>query len=387
MSTFTKRISANLEAISDKYNSHWSPTWIAESFTYGEDGQIGVFPEEEVFPGEWSGGIRNKSYLFKNVTIPQGATITSAKITYVDNTSGVERTIHYKFYGVDEDNTGDFVASPLSTCRTRTHTTAAVDWDLTFTPSSGTERDSPDIGSIIQEIIDRAGWSSGNTIGIYLADDGTANNNYYDYKYYSSYPTTAPILTIIYETPNSPSVSPSSSASPSVSPSASVSPSPSVSPSVSSSVSRSPSPSPIDHTTIVLEVAKEGVDILKTNNPQDMKYSSRFGTLKYFTKSNQILTIQGDGTPSGDWAGKKTFTHSLGYYPFVEVFVRVYLGSTPSGNYEYVPLAGSGASVFWNASYIIKENTIDLYGEFVGLSSSLWTFDFLLFLYKNNLSL
>lgn len=381
--TFTKRISANLEAISDKYNSHWSPTWIAESFSSGESGNIGVFTEVEDFPGEWSGGIRNASWLFKNVTIPAGATITSAKVTLTDNTTGVERTIHFRLIGVDEDNTGDFVASPLSTCRTRTHTTAVVDWDLTFTPSAGTTRDTPDLTAIIQEIVDRGGWSSGNTIGLYLYDDGTSAGNYYDYKYYSSYPSDAPILTITYEAGGSPSVSPSGSVSPSVSPSASVSPSSSPSPSASSSASRSASPS-LPDTTNLLEVAKDGVNILNTNDPRDMKFSSRFGTLKYFVKTQQILTIDGS---AGDWAGKKTYTHNLGYYPFVEVFVRVYIGS-PSGNYEYVPFWASGASIAYAANYIIKENTIDLYGEFTALSSAdEWTFDFLLFLYKNDLTL
>ena len=385
MATFTKRISANLEAISDKYNSHYSPSvWIAESFTYGEDGQIGVFPEDEVFPGEWSGGIRNKSYLFKSVTIPQGATITSAKITYIDNTSGVERTIHYKFTGVDEDNTGDFVASPLSTCRTRTHTTAAVDWDSTFTPSSGTSRDSPDLSTIIQEIVDRGGWSSGNTIGIYLHDDGTSNNNYYDYKYYSSYPTTAPLLTITYEYGGSPSVSPSASTSPSISPSSSASPSSSVSPSPSASASASPSPSPLPPPNpAVLKIAKPGVNVLTNSDIEKLIFSSEYGTLKYFTK--QAINTSFDASTL-DISCKGEYTHNLGYYPYVEVYVSVYIGS-PTGVYEYCPFVGSGASVAYKANVKIDTTKITVYGEISGVSSSVWHFDFIVFVFKNKIDL
>ena len=38
---------------------------------------------------------------------------------------------------------------------------------------------SPDIKDIVQEIIGRGGWSSGNSMGFYLDDDGSAIYNYY----------------------------------------------------------------------------------------------------------------------------------------------------------------------------------------------------------------
>jgi len=383
MATFTKRISANLEAISDKYNSHWSPTWIAESFTYGESGQIGKFQEDEVFPGEWSGGIRNASYLFKSVTIPQGATITSAKITFIDNSSGNSRTINFKFIGVDEDNTGDFVASPLSTCRTRVHTTASVDWDITFTPSSGTERDSPSLTSIIQEIVDRGGWSSGNTIGIYLYDDGSVDDSYYDYKYYSSYPSYAPLLTVTYEYGGSASVSPSASASPSKSPSASYSPSSSqsvsMSPSVSSSPSPSPGPTPIQ---AVLKVGKSGVNVLTNSDPEKFKFTSEYGTLKYFLTGELSFTIDGDLDGNLETIGVAIFDHNLGYYPYVEVYVL-----NPIGQWEYCPTYNGGASTAWQSFVIITSTQLKVYAEIAGFSSGGVTFYFKYFIYKNDLAL
>lgn len=135
-----------------------------------------------------------------------------------------------------------------------------------------------------------------------------------------------------------------------MSPSSSNSPSP----------SRSLSPSPPDD-AFVLDIAKDGVDVLHTNSARQLKFSSRYGTLKYFSKVNQVLQVDGS---TGDFAVKGTYSHNLGYKPYVEVFVRVYIGS-PSGNYEYCPLFGSGASVAYNASYIVKDNTIELYGEFI----------------------
>jgi len=165
-------------------------------------------------------------------------------------------------------------------------------------------------------------------------------------------------------------------ASPSLSPSLS----PSITP--SSSISSSPSPS-IPPPMMVLRVAKSGINVLTNSDPEKFIFSSEYGTLKYFDKQTKLLQV--DGT-IGNWSGKATITHNLGYYPYVEVYVRVYIGA-PSGNYEYCPFAGAGASVLYNASYVIKANTIDLYGEFIGVSSSVWNFDFIIFIYKNDLGI
>lgn len=349
----------------DNDDGYFAGSWlpISSSFGYGR-----AFSGSENY-----GAVR-----FNNVTIPQGAVITSAFLRLTDSQNQGARTVNIKLKGIDEDDTADFSSDPDG----RAKTSAAVDWDFnSVSQVTNTERTSPDIASIIQEIIDRPGWASGNDLGIISDDDGTSNDNIMRWLSFSGDATRAPQLEINYVA-GSPSVSPSPS--PSISPSASVSPSASRSPSVSMSpsISRSPSPSPED-TAFVIDIAKNGIDVLNTNSPQDLKFSSRYGTLKYFVKANQI--IQADGGAS-DFAAKGIYTHNLGYKPFAEVFVRVYIGS-PTGNYELCPLFGSGASVAYNASYIIKDNTIELFGEFIGISSSVWNFDFLIFLYKNRLNL
>lgn len=362
MASFSKQIDANIRDVGYFDNSPSE----SSALSLGNPGAV----------------LRHIALRFTGVTIPNGATITSAKIRFVDLNTKSATGIALLIQGVDEDNTAEFVISPENTARTRTKTTANVGWTGSFSQVKDSNRDTPDLTSIVQEIVDRAGWSSGNAMAFWLADNGSTSGQYIDFYEYASSTTKCAILLVDYNFGGSPSVSPSSSSSASISPSASASPSSSLSPSPSSSFSRSPSPSPAENISI-LEVAKDGVDILKTNDPRDVKFSSKYGTLKYFTKSQQIMTIDGS---VGDFAGKKIFTHNLGYYPFVEVFVRVYIG-TPSGNYEYVPFFGAGATVLYSANYLVKENTIELYGEFNGVSASEWTFDFLLFLYKNNLNL
>lgn len=380
MASFSKMIDAGIRMVLDNYISIRSPQWTASENV----SSFAKYIEENPFPGEYYGGILNGSFRFTGVTIPQGATITSAKIRFIASVYGnPAKQMHLKISGVDEDNTAEFTTSPISTARTRTNTTAAVDWDPNLSFSTPAEPfDTVDISSVIQEIVDRGGWSSGNALGIYIHDDGTSDGNYLDFRYYSSYPTQSPQLIVTYEYGGSPSVSPSSSVSPSKSPSASVSPSSSMSPSPSSSASASPSPSPLPPPApAVLKIGKNGVNVLTNSDIEKLKFSSEFGTLKYFDK--EAINLSFDAA-DGDITCKGELTHNLGYYPYVEVYVSVYIGS-PTGIYEYCPFFGSGAAVSYNANVKITSDKITVYGEIVGVSSSVWHFDFLIFVFKNNL--
>lgn len=113
-------------------------------------------------------------FRFPNATIPQGATISVAYLELNANgaPAGAGDPMLTKVYGIDEDNH----TAPTSFSDWNTdhglHTTAAVDWDFN-TATSGTLT-SPSLVSIIQEIVDRGGWSSGNAIGIHWDDDGTS---------------------------------------------------------------------------------------------------------------------------------------------------------------------------------------------------------------------
>lgn len=130
-------------------------------------------------------------------------------------------------------------------------------------------------------------------------------------------------------------------------------------------------------------VTKPGYDALTETDPRNMKFSSDYGTLKYFDKVTRTPSFTANGVII---SARDIYTHNLGYYPYVDAFVRVYIGA-PSGDYEPAPFFGSGVSVAYNAGIIIKENTIETYGEINGVSSSTWSFEFLLFLHRNNLNL
>jgi hypothetical protein len=113
---------------------------------------------------------------FPGVTVPNGATIDVAYITQISNTGGYAGSILSNIYGVDEDNH----TAPTTLGEWNTdhgiHTTASVAYDFTVINANGTSMQTPSIVSIIQEIVDRGSWASGNAIGIHIDDDGTTTS-------------------------------------------------------------------------------------------------------------------------------------------------------------------------------------------------------------------
>jgi len=101
-----------------------------------------------------------------SLEIPQGSTIQVAH-TIFNIESATYDDINVNIYGEDVDNSDDYSSTQDVIGRVRT--SANVDWDQ---DGIGTvDVQSPDISTIIQEIVDRPGWSSGNYLSIlYIAD-------------------------------------------------------------------------------------------------------------------------------------------------------------------------------------------------------------------------
>jgi len=137
---------------------------------------------------------------FTNITIPKGATIT---VTYLTFTSAANRSntiVKSKIRGEDADNAAAF--SDYADYDSRPRTTAVVNWDDIPAWTVDVECDSPDFTSVIQEIIDRAGWASGNALVIFWDDhDNRSTNSNYTNRHAYSYddtPAKAPKLHIEY---------------------------------------------------------------------------------------------------------------------------------------------------------------------------------------------
>lgn len=100
---------------------------------------------------------------FQNVEIPQGAVIDNAYIEFeVDETNTV--TTNLRIYGEDEDNPATFF-NVDNNITPRTKTTAFASWDNIPAWNTVSEKQQTvDISNVVKEIVDRSGWSSGNSM-------------------------------------------------------------------------------------------------------------------------------------------------------------------------------------------------------------------------------
>jgi hypothetical protein len=292
---------------------------------------------------EWNGDYMRMgtdviaAFRFTSVTVPKGSVITSSylkAVTYFN----IYTTPNLKIAGIDEDNTATMTSDPTG----RTKTTAQIDWDISGDPAEDTVLTSPDIKTIVQEIIDRASWASGNAMGFIISNDGGSEFDTEWFYDYSDDPTKAFYIEINYVAPSaspskspsrSPSISPSwspsigASASPSVSPSRSLSPS--KSPSVSPSVSLSPSPSPSLSPSVSpspspedfgIKVVKPTKDVNTETDLKNMIFTSARGILGLKQLTSYTKTTDANGNISS------TDAHSIGYVPVVIVSFTAYDG-------------------------------------------------------------
>lgn len=122
----------------------------------------------------------NRQYvgiIWRNVAIPKGSSITSAflQLTADDiSSNGTAPTLGIDIYGIKEANTSAPFTDVLFNLSSRPVTTAKVTWDALpweVIDERGPKQKSPDLKTIIQEIVNQAGWASGNNLGIRLQNE------------------------------------------------------------------------------------------------------------------------------------------------------------------------------------------------------------------------
>jgi uncharacterized repeat protein (TIGR02543 family) len=109
---------------------------------------------------------------FSGLEIPPGAEITSAYLQFSVDETGSGPVI-LEVYGDDTDNS-TAVSTADGDVSGRTPTDASVTWspgDWTTVDESGEAQRTPDLSSIIQELVDRDGWDVGNDISLIIGRD------------------------------------------------------------------------------------------------------------------------------------------------------------------------------------------------------------------------
>jgi type IV pilus assembly protein PilY1 len=126
---------------------------------------------------------------FQNLAIPKGANIISAHIKFMssypsEGTNSEATNITFHAESADDATTFQIESYDYD-ISTRANTTASVIWEAINPWTTDTSYESPDLSTIVQEIVSRDGWSSGNDIVFKV----TATKGYREAKAYPSGPT------------------------------------------------------------------------------------------------------------------------------------------------------------------------------------------------------
>jgi len=128
---------------------------------------------------------------FNNVVVPQGATISSATLTLnLDHTTGSAASTFFGYATDDAQGWVSYTRTPSSVTRTTASTALAA--------QTGSGSRAISVTAIVQEIVNRAGWASGNSLSLIGRGNGSTNRKY---NYWSSYdlaPASAGSLSITY---------------------------------------------------------------------------------------------------------------------------------------------------------------------------------------------
>ncbi len=118
---------------------------------------------------------------FQRVGIPQGATITSAYIeyeAYATSTTAPAST-SFTIVGEASDHAAQFTSANANISG-RADTTASVAWNNVAAWTTGNTYQTPDLTSIVQVIVNRDGWSSGNAMVFKISGTGKRDATAYD---------------------------------------------------------------------------------------------------------------------------------------------------------------------------------------------------------------
>jgi hypothetical protein len=136
-----------------------------------ENGAVVKLDDDDLDVG-WEGAPVDQNLLslglrFRDIAIPQGATIDSAFITvHCHEGKGAGHVCILNISGEAADSAVTFDWTPPVTDRPRTST--SVEWSIEEEWIIWKPYSSPDLGEIIQEIVNRPGWKSGNAIALIL---------------------------------------------------------------------------------------------------------------------------------------------------------------------------------------------------------------------------
>ncbi len=129
--------------------------------------QDGVGSTAQLFDSKNELGLtRHFGFRFDGFAIPDGATIVSASIQFTAESGGSSGSPSNRIVGEAADDAPTFVEA-TNNITNRTTTSESVIWNIPAWLNggdSGPAQQTPDLSLIIQEIVDRPSWTSGNAL-------------------------------------------------------------------------------------------------------------------------------------------------------------------------------------------------------------------------------
>jgi hypothetical protein len=148
---------------------------------------------DSIHPGNQTEGNQAVGLRFQNVSIPQGVTITAAYLEFeTDETGSSPSTVNIV---AEASNNASAFASSNYNLTGRPATLASVSWNIPAWDTVNQKHQSPDLSSVVQEVVDRSGWSANNSLVFMIEGSGTRTTESYDGE-----PTAAPLLHVEYTT-------------------------------------------------------------------------------------------------------------------------------------------------------------------------------------------
>jgi hypothetical protein len=120
-----------------------------------------------------AGAVTTVGLRFTGVQIPNGATIASAEVQFAVHEAATADT-NLSIWAERADNSAAFTTSS-SNISSRLRTSAVVTWPVPPWPTIGAasgDQVTPNLATLLQEVVSRPGWASGNALTLIIAGNG-----------------------------------------------------------------------------------------------------------------------------------------------------------------------------------------------------------------------
>jgi len=185
-----------------------------------ENDEIDALYDDDIDAG-WEGEPEDQNILtaglrFREITIPQGAVIDSAFIIVTSHEAKTADDVaNITIVGEATDDAQTFTDDMLIDARPQT--SASIRWIVDEPWGLWTPHSTPDLSPIVQEIVDRPGWESGNSIAFILLGEDQGPSEVENAREFESfeniadpedggdgqnYPDRVPMLCVYYSSPN-----------------------------------------------------------------------------------------------------------------------------------------------------------------------------------------